>query len=231
MHAVDAVCDPARFRFDAFAQEPGVHLVDKLLQELHEGARLADAATVFLPLIGREQILADVDAVLADMLEQRAEAGELIDQLIQNDPARSEGWALRGAMAMTVYNNLPAAYESYQMALARGGAVAFRLLHDHGPDQTPCGGTLTISAQSVLFDGGGAGHRFQWPLAAIREAAINDFYGSNFGMFHIKAQTPDGSKNFNFAVVRPNDVQLVNRRADADMLLRLMNQRRSTAGQ
>jgi hypothetical protein len=116
------------------------------------------------------------------------------------------------------------------MALARGGAVAFRLLHDHGPDQAPCGGTFTITSESIQFDGGGGGHRFQWPVAAIREAAINDFYGSTFGMFHIKAQTLDGSKNLNFAVVRPNDVQLVNRRADADMLLRLVNQRRLTAG-
>jgi hypothetical protein len=162
---------------------------------------------------------------------RNAEAGELIDQLIRTDPGRSEGWALRGAMAMTVYNNLPAAYESYQIALSRGGAVAFRLLHDHGPDQAPCAGTLTITSEAIHFDGGAGGHRFQWPFVAIREAAINDFYGSNFGMFHIKAQTLDGSKNFNFAVVRPNDVQIVNRRADADMLLRLVNQRRLTVGQ
>ena len=54
-----------------------------------------------------------------------AEAGELIDQLIEADPARSEGWALRGAMAMTVYNNLPVAYRWSLIALSRGGAVAF----------------------------------------------------------------------------------------------------------
>jgi hypothetical protein len=162
---------------------------------------------------------------------RNAEAGELIDRLIQTDPSRSEGWVLRGVMAMTVYNNLPAAYEAYQIALSRGGAAAFRLLHDHGPDQTPCGGTFTIASASIQFDGGPGGHRFQWPLAAIREAAINDFYGSNFGMFHIKVQTLDGSKNFNFAVLRPNDLQIVNRRADADMLLRLVNQRRLAAAQ
>ena len=90
---------------------------------------------------------------------------------------------------------------------------------------------MTVTPESIQFDGGAGGHRFQWPVAAIREAAINEFYGSAFGMFHIKAQTPDGAKNFNFAVVRPNDAQVVNRRADADMLLRIVNQRRSPVGQ
>jgi hypothetical protein len=42
---------------------------------------------------------------------RNAEAGELIDQLIEADPARSEGWTLRGAMAMSVDDILPAAYE------------------------------------------------------------------------------------------------------------------------
>jgi hypothetical protein len=170
-------------------------------------------------------------ALAAIRAGRNAEAGELIDQLIETEPARSEGWALRGAMAMAVYDNLPVAYESYVKALARGGAVAFRLLHDHGSNQTPCGGTLTVTPESIHFDGGAGGHRFQWPFAAIREAAINEFYGSALGMFHIKAQMPDGAKNFNFAVVRPSDVQVVNRRADADMLLRIVNQRRSPVGQ
>ena len=189
------------------------------------------ATTVGLAPAPRLTYARMLDGTLAAIRAGRnSEAGELIDRLIEADPARSEGWALRGAMAMTVYNNLPVAYESYLIALSRGGAVAFRLLHDHGSDQTPCGGTLTVTPESIQFDGGAGGHRFQWPFAAIREAAINEFYGSAFGMFHIKAQTPDGAKNFNFAVVRPNDVQVVNRRADADMLLRIVNQRRSPVG-
>ena len=62
-----------------------------------------------------------LDGALAAIRAGRnAEAGELIDQLIEADPARSEGWALRGGMAMTVYNNLPVAYRVVpERALAR----------------------------------------------------------------------------------------------------------------
>ena len=127
---------------------------------------------------------------------------------------------------MVAFDNLTAAYESFENALARGGDASFRLAHDHGPDQQPCFGVLSIAQGNVSFNGETGGHQFRWPYATIREAAINEFYGSAIGMFHIKAQGGDGTKTFNFAVVRPADRQIVNRRPDAEMLLGFVNRRR-----
>jgi tetratricopeptide (TPR) repeat protein len=162
------------------------------------------------------------DARAAISAQRVIEANELIEQMIRLDPARSEGWTLRGSLAMVAFDNLAMAYESYQNALSRGGVVAFRVAHDHGMDQAPCFGPLYLSPAGVEF-AGETGHRFNWPHTAIQEAAINDFYGSALGMFHIKTARASGGSTFNFAVVRPADVQFVNRRADADMLLSLLN--------
>ena len=45
-------------------------------------------------------------------------------------------------------------------------------------------------------------------------------------MFHIKADFNDGTKNFNFAAARSTDLRVVNRKPDAELLLRLVNERR-----
>jgi tetratricopeptide (TPR) repeat protein len=167
------------------------------------------------------------DDVAAAMRAQRfIEAGEIVDQMVRLAPGRPEGWALRGVLAMTAYDNLPLAYESFENALARGGDAAFRVAHDHGLDQVPCFGVMGMTAQGVSFRGETGGHQFQWPYPLIREAAINGLYGSAFGMFHIKTGPADGSKTYNFLVVRPTDPTIVNRRPDAEMLLGLINRRR-----
>lgn len=167
-----------------------------------------------------ERLIDDARAAIG--AQRVIEANALIDQMIRLDPARSEGWTLRGSLAMVAFDNLAAAYESYTNALNRGGIVAFRVAHDHGLDQPPCFGPLYLSPTGVDFQGE-TGHRFTWPHTAIQEAAINDFYGSALGMFHIKTAKASGGSTFNFAVVRPNDVQFMNRRADADMFLSLVN--------
>jgi hypothetical protein len=146
--------------------------------------------------------------------------------MIRLDPTRSEAWSLRGLYAMNA-DNLPGAYEAYQNALARGGQIYFRLAHDHGMDQVPCFGMLTLDRTGMLFAGETGGHQYQWTYASIREAAMNEFYGSAVGMFHIKAQMPDGSKTFNFLAIRALDQQLVNRRPDAEMLLGFINRLKS----
>ena len=166
------------------------------------------------------------DASAAIRVGRLAEASEVIDQLIQLDPARGEGWSLRGMIALDA-GALAVARESYANALARGGAVAFRLVHDHGAGQPPCVGTMLMTPTTIEFTPTAGEHRFQWPYPAIREAAINDIYGSQLGMFHIKAQMTEGTKTFNFVVVRTNDQRIVNRKPEAEMLLGLLNRRRT----
>ncbi len=168
------------------------------------------------------------DALAAIRAQRTAEASELVDQMIRLDASRSEGWSLRGSLAMNAFDNLPTAYEAYENALARGGAIYFRLAHDHGPEQQPCLGALTITGAAASYAGDTGGHRYTWPYASIQEAAINGFYGSAFGMFHIKSQPPGGrSETYNFAVVRQSDQQFVNRRPDAEMLLGFINRQRA----
>jgi tetratricopeptide (TPR) repeat protein len=156
-----------------------------------------------------------------------AEAGELVDQLIRLDPARSEAWSLRGAVALNVFGDVAAARESYENALSRGGRVAFRVVHDHGSGQPPCVGTLFVTPAGIDFTPTAGGHQFQGSYPTIHEAAINDIYGAQYGMFHVKAQVNDGIRNFNFVVVRSTDQKLVNRRPDAEMLLGLVNRLKS----
>ena len=95
-------------------------------------------------------------------------------------------------------------------------------------DQQPCLGVLTITGASAAYAGDTGGHRFNWPYATIQEAAINQVYGSAFGMFHIKSQPPGSrSETYNFAAMRRWDQQIVNRRPDAEMLLGFINRLRS----
>ena len=168
------------------------------------------------------------DAVAAIRAQRTAEASELVDQMIRLDASRSDGWTLRGSLAMNAFDNLPAAYESYENALARGGAIYFRLAHDHGLEQQPCLGTLTITGAGAAYAGDTGGHRFNWPYATLQEAAINQVYGSALGMFHIKSQPPGSrSVTYNFLAIRLWDQQIVNRRPDAEMLLGFINRQRA----
>jgi hypothetical protein len=171
------------------------------------------------------------DATAAMGTGRFAEAGDLIDQLIRLDPARSEGWSLRGSVALNVFGDLAAARDSYENALSRGGRVAFRVVHDHGAGQPPCAGALIVTPTGIAFAPTAGEHRFQWSYPTIREAAINAIYGAQYGMFHVKAAMNDDDKNlktFNFAVVRAADKDLMNRRPDAEMLLGLVNRRKGS---
>ena len=168
------------------------------------------------------------DALAAIRAQRTAEASELVDRMIRLDASRSEGWSLRGSLAMNAFDNLPMAYEALQNALARGGDIYFRVAHDHGMEQQPCLGLLTISGALAVYAGETGGHRFSWPYATIQEAAINQVYGSAVGMFHIKSQPPGGrAETFNFVAVRMWDQQIVNRRPDAEMLLGFLNRQRA----
>ena len=164
------------------------------------------------------------DTAAAFRAQRTSEASELLDQMIRLDANRSEAWSLKGTLAMN-FDNLPSAHENFENALSRGGAIFFRVGHDHGGDQMPCFGVLELSPAGVTYSGE-AGHRFNWPLAVISEAALNDFYGVLLGMFHIRAQAAGRPSTFNFAVVRNTDAQVVNRRPDAEMLVGFINRLR-----
>lgn len=166
------------------------------------------------------------EAVTAFRARRLNETADLIDQLIKLDPTRNEGWSLRGLFEIEAGGDLAAAHQSYENALARGGTVAFRVVHDHGSQQQFCVGTMFITPAGVEFTPETGDHRFRAPYAAIREASINGVYGSQVGMFHIKADFADGQKNFNFAAARSSDQRVVNRKPDAELLLRLVNERR-----
>ncbi len=166
------------------------------------------------------------EAVSAFRAQRLNETSALIDQLIRLDPARHEAWSLRGLLAIDAAGDLATARESYENALARGGTVAFRVVHDHGSAQQFCVGNFFISAGGIEFTPETGSHRLQSPMGAIKEAAINGVYGSQVGMFHLKVDLADGTKNFNFAAARPSDQRIVNRKPDAELLLRLINERR-----
>jgi tetratricopeptide (TPR) repeat protein len=151
-----------------------------------------------------------------------AEAGALVDQMIRLDPSRPDAWGLRGAMLVGA-NNLPAAQEAYINALARGGTVYFRLVHDHA-GAVGCVGAVGLNSSGISFAGENGGHQLQWPLSSITEISLNPFYGIAIGMFHLRAQGARGVETFNFSVVRLNDVQLLNRRPEAELFIGLVNQ-------
>ncbi len=167
------------------------------------------------------------DAVAAVRANRFNEAAEVVDQLIKLDPGRGEGWSLRGLLAMDVYADLPAAREAYENALSRGTAVVFRVVHDHGNQQQFCVGNLRLTGSGVDFTPETGDHRFQASYAAVKEAAFNGVLGSQLAMFHIKADLTGGTKNFNLVAVRSTDQQVVNRKANAELLLRLVNERRA----
>ena len=157
-----------------------------------------------------------------------AEANELLNELIRLDPKRSEAWSIKGALALNTENNLAAAHEYYENALARGGSVVFRVAHDHGQDQLPCVGTLSVSPGGVLYSSDG-GHRFEWPHAQIAEADLNKLYGVLVGMFHLRVQAGTRSTSYNFAAMRFGDDRVVERKADAELLTGLINRLRQAA--
>jgi tetratricopeptide (TPR) repeat protein len=217
----------ADFRY-ALRLKPDFTDVSDALRQLEPAAEPAASSGGASPGITYARLLDDTATAIRG--QRYAEANELIEQMIRLDPSRSDAWALRGLHAMNSLDNLPAAYESYQNALARGGSIYFRLAHDHGMDEVPCFGMLTVNRSGAVYAGETGGHQFQWDYAAVREAAMNEFYGSAAGMFHIKAQMPDGTKSFNFIVVRAVDQQIVNRRPDAEMLLGFLNRLKQSSG-
>ncbi len=156
--------------------------------------------------------------------KRAAEANELLNQLIRLDPGRSEAWTIKGALALDS-DNLSAAHEYYENALARGGTVVFRVAHDHGQDQVPCIGTMSISPTGVLYSSDG-GHRFDWPYSQIAEADLNKLYGVLIGEFHLRVQVDRRSGSFNFAAMRFSDDRIVERKADAEMLTGFINRLR-----
>jgi tetratricopeptide (TPR) repeat protein len=157
-----------------------------------------------------------------------AEANELLNQLIRLDPKRSEAWSIKGALALNTEDNLAAAHEYYENALARGGSVVFRVAHDHGQDQLPCVGTLSVSPGGVSYSSDGA-HRFEWPHAQIAEADLNRLYGVLVGMFHLRVQVGGRSTSYNFAAMRFGDDRVVERKADAELLTGFINRLRQAA--
>ena len=165
------------------------------------------------------------DAVAAIRNQRTAEASELLDQLIRLDGDRSEAWSLKGALALNVADNVSAAHEHYENALARGGTIYFRVAHDHGQDQLPCIGSMAISPAGVSYSAEG-GHRFDWPYAQVAEVDLNKLYGVLIGMFHVRVQADRRSATFNFAAMRNSDDRIVERRVDAQMLAGFINRLR-----
>lgn len=217
----------------ALRLRPGMTDASEFLRSLSQGGTLAAPAnTTSAPRGPSAPPPSGGDAMTyARLLDQTseayrtnrfAEAGTLVSQMIALDPNRPEGWTLRGVGLITS-NDWNGAAEAYQNALSRGGTVYFRLAHDHGSGLPPCFGDLAVSAASVSFAGESAGHQLQWPKNTISEAAINQLYGSAFGMLHFKTQNGRRVDTFNFAVVRPTDRQIINRRADAEVLVSLVN--------
>jgi len=165
------------------------------------------------------------DAVTAIRNQRTAEANELLDQLIRMNADRSEAWSLKGTLALSVGGNLAAAHENFENALARGGTIYFPVAHDHGNEQPPCFGSLAINRASLGYSSEG-GHRYDWRYADVAEADMNKLYGVLLGMFHVRAQADRRTVSYNFAAMRYGDPRVVERTADAQMIVGFINRLR-----
>ena len=214
----------------ALRLKPAVSHAEDLLKRLDADARLPATepparTTPAAPTGGLTYARTLDDAVAAIRNQRNAEAGELLDQLVRLDPARSEAWSLKGALALNVGDNVTAAHEHYEHALARGGTVYFRVAHDHGQDLPPCIGSLALSTTGIMYSSDG-GHRFEWPYVQVTEAEMNKFYGVLIGMFHLRVQAAGRGATFNFAAMRLSDQQVVERRLDAELVVGFINRLR-----
>jgi tetratricopeptide (TPR) repeat protein len=217
----------------ALQLKPSLTYISDLLKKLDAGEKPTTIETTnktapagASPALAYARTLDDAKAAIGR--QRNAEANELLNQLIRIDPARSEAWSIKGALALNAEDNPAAAHEYYENALARGGNVVFRVAHDHGQDQAPCFGSMSVSPAGVSYSSDG-GHRFNWPYAQIAEADLNKLYGMLIGMFHLRVQVDRRSLSYNFAAMRFSDDRVVERKADAELLTGFINRLRQAS--
>jgi hypothetical protein len=140
---------------------------------------------------------------------QFAQVQQILTRAIQMDPSNPRAYSGLGELNLYVYNNVGAAMQNDQQAIAHGGEAVFHVVHDHsaGSFVTHCRGFLRVSAAGVRYQPVDApAHAFNSPKAQIREARNNREINLTFGhrgrpsvdlhAFHIRLA--DG-QNFNFA--------------------------------
>jgi hypothetical protein len=144
------------------------------------------------------------DQAISEMQNNRAaNAIRLLEQAVKIEPASPTAYQLMGFAQLYGYQNLSLAEQSMRSALERGGAATFRVYHDHdGFFKQYCQGTFFVTKAGVTFKADDGKHTFESFDTQIKESGLNDFFGSEYGAFHIKVfedEKKKKTKTFNFA--------------------------------
>ncbi len=144
------------------------------------------------------------DQAISEMQNNRAaNAVRLLERAVKIEPASPTAFQLMGFAQLYGFQNLSLAEQSMRAALERGGAATFRVYHDHdGFFKQYCQGTFFVTKAGVTFKADDGKHTFEAFDTKIKESGLNDFFGSEYGAFHLKVfedEKQKKTKTFNFA--------------------------------
>ncbi len=144
------------------------------------------------------------DQAISEMQNNRAaNAVRLLERAVKMEPASPTAYQLMGFAQLYGYQNISLAEQSMRAALERGGAATFRVYHDHdGFFKQYCQGTFFVTKAGVTFKADDGKHTFEAFDTQIKESDVNDFFGSEYGAFHLKVfddEKKKKTKTFNFA--------------------------------
>ena len=147
-------------------------------------------------------------------------AVRLCQQAIRMDAQRPTAYQLLGFTELYGNRNIAAAEQSYRAALERGGAAVFRAYHAHDKLFSQyCLGSVFVGRSGVAFRGDNGQHSFEVPDTQIKEVALNNFVGVQYGAFHIKLrkerETGKKSETFDLAPYTQN-------RAESNLIMNLI---------
>ncbi|HZI18100.1 MAG TPA: hypothetical protein VEY09_05835 [Pyrinomonadaceae bacterium] len=142
-----------------------------------------------------------------------------LQQAVRLDPAQPTAYTLLGTVMLYAGQDFNAADQAMRAALQRGGAAAFRVIHDHdGTFRQHCTGSFFVTKTGVSFKADDGVDTFETEDSNIKTARVNAFVGSEVGAFHIKpVQRINGRDNFNFAPA-------TGQKAESQLLLRLIKE-------
>ncbi|MBI3653600.1 MAG: tetratricopeptide repeat protein [Acidobacteria bacterium] len=142
-------------------------------------------------------------AISAMQSNNAAGAIRLLQKAVAMDSSKPTAYQLLGFAYLYGNQNIASAETYMRAALERNGAATFRVYHDHdGFFKTYCQGTFFVNRMGVTFKADDGNHTFEAEKVKIKEVALNDFVGSEYGAFHVKVFQDDkkkSSKTFNFA--------------------------------
>lgn len=164
------------------------------------------------PFQRQQQTVAPVGPSYDDLLRQGANlarsrnyaaAAQMNQQAIRMNAARPDAYANLGWIALYGTGDMGAAMSNYKEAIARGGTVYFRVVHDHQnmSYQDRCEGNLGIGKDHVGFSSSIQLHNFRVAMSEVKEVKANRWNplrGGGKDDFHIELKD---RRNFNLLSV------------------------------